>query len=108
MNPFKNRWVAAICVLGVLLMVAELVGTGERSGVLSQMVRPSAPQDMSSSEERIEVYTDTAPTVIDEVPEDDLPQLVTEDDVVDDDFSGGGDEVEIAIDLPAEDEPVED
>lgn len=107
MNPFSNRWVAAICVLGILLVVAELVGTGDRGGVLSQMVRSDAAQDMPSSEESVEVYS-PPPTVIEEVPEDDLPQMVTEDDVVDDDFIGSDDGIEIAIDLPADDEPVED
>jgi hypothetical protein len=36
MNPFNNKWLALALVAGVLLIVSELVGTGEDAGVLSQ------------------------------------------------------------------------
>jgi hypothetical protein len=87
MNPFNNRWVALFVVVGFLLVVAELVGTG---GVLSQTA-----QSHSAAGEPVEPpHADVAaapPTVIEDVPEDvpeeDMPQIVTDDDVDDTDLS---------------------
>lgn len=116
MNPFNNRWLALFVVVGFMLVVAELVGTGEHGGVLSQAARSYSAGDGAGGGEAAEAPHPEAvaqpPTVIEDVPEDvpeeDMPQLVTEDDVEDgSDLSAVDDlpEPEMAAEAPVEEEP---
>jgi hypothetical protein len=118
MNPFNNRWLALFVVVGFLLIVAELVGTGEHGGVLSQAAQSYSAGDGTGAEAVEAPPPETIPEppiVIEEVPEDvpeeDMPQIVMEDDVEDggdlsmvDDFP----EPEMAADAPLEDGPGEE
>jgi len=85
MNPFNNRWIALFVVVGVLLMAAELVGTGENGGVLSRTAQSLASRSETVPENSSSEDSSERPLIIDEVPEEDLPQLVSADEAVDDD-----------------------
>jgi hypothetical protein len=93
MNPFNNRWVALFVALGLLLIVAELVGTGENGGALSR-----AASSYANEGETAEGWAEAPPSgeiadeprvVIEEVPEEDLPQSYSADEVDIDEFSAG-------------------
>jgi hypothetical protein len=107
-NPFNNRWLALFVVVGFLLVVAELVGTGEHGGVLSQAAKSYSAGDETGgvvAEAPPPEVVSEPPVVIEEVPEEDLPQLVTEDEVDDTaDFAAVDDlpESEMPTDAPAE------
>jgi hypothetical protein len=114
-NPFNNRWLALLVVAGCLLLVAELVGTGEHGGVLSQAAQSHATGDGAGEETgegpAPEVIREP-PSVIEEVPEDDLPQSVPDDQLDDTsdlatiDDGVGADEAD--VDAPIEDDSSED
>lgn len=117
MNPFSNRWVLLFVVAGFLLLVTELVGTGEKGGVLSQLAGTKATAEESgpSTGEPIEVIGPT-PAVEDaeeepeEVLEEDTPQIIAAEDLEDaGEFSPdeGGDQTG-AIEESIEEEPIED
>lgn len=116
MNPFNNRWLALFMIVGFLLVVAELVGTGDHGGLLSQAAKSHAAgeqaggADMEASPpraiERPIVIDDVPP----DVPEEDLPQIIAQDDVEDSSDLSAVDfpEPEMAADSPIEDEPGEE
>ncbi|HTM96817.1 MAG TPA: hypothetical protein VL100_13530 [Croceibacterium sp.] len=88
MNPFNNRWLALFVIVGLLLVVAELVGTGERGGVLSQTAQsqPNGENGAKSAAAPVETIHEPPSVVEDaseDVPEEDQPQVVMNDDVDD-------------------------
>lgn len=101
-NPFTNRWAALGLVVVILLLVAELVGTDDRDGVLAQVAGSAGPdtgQLVAGEPTVIEAPAEVAP------PAEDLPQVIEEDDLVDGDDPVEGAEGDLA---PSEELTVEE
>ena len=82
MNPFNNRWLALFAIVGFLLVVAELIGSGEEGGVLAQAAGSKAS---SAGEPLPAVQAVPDAPIVAEPSEEDMPMVMGPDseDVVD-------------------------
>ncbi len=84
MNPFNNRWLALVVIVGLLFVVAELIGSGENGGVLAQAASSQSP-DAGEEPPAADVQAVPDAPVAEEPAEEDMPEVMgsESDDVVD-------------------------